>query len=613
MRLLYAIRDAYRKSTQLRLTSYFMAILIPLVAVSLYANVQSQRILNEQVGERTLAALRSTMAHIDLTLQNIEELSVLTATDYNMNQQLRHQDVDSPAEATIDFQKVLFSLTNMNSVNTMLTQISIYHARSGLIFSSRYGVRRLEEYRNEAWYARTVEAGGDSVWMIPDRNTYVGGEREVDPIFNEDSVTLLRLMDQLDSPVRQNILMMTIGKEKFLNVIENLTASTPSSRVLLLDRYDNRIVGSDRDESIAEIRATENREGVMIKTGDDGDSLSMRVRSKTSGWSLVLVQPEKAIYAKSNKVREFTYLIAIVSVLLALLISWGVYRGIAAPLLKLAYGIKQIRLGNLNARLSANRPDEFGFLNRSFNEMAEEQQHLIENIYKQQLYTAKTDLKFLQSQINPHFLYNTLDSIYWTAKNYDAEEISEMVVHLSHFFRLSLGEGRDIFTVEETIEHLQYYLQVQQIRYTNHFSVKFDVDPETLQIPILKLLLQPLVENAILHGLEKKPEGGELYVGARIEGAYLRLEVRDDGVGIDPERLSFINGKLNKITYKDVLRVTNAGSESVDLYGLSNVKARVMLFYGEDARIRIESQEAAGTAVTIWIPLEKMHALAAGM
>jgi two-component system sensor histidine kinase YesM len=156
-------------------------------------------------------------------------------------------------------------------------------------------------------------------------------------------------------------------------------------------------------------------------------------------------------------------------------------------------------------------------------------------------------------------------------------------------------------------------LQVQQIRYTNHFSVKFDVDPETLQIPILKLLLQPLVENAILHGLEKKPEGGELYVGARIESAYLRLEVKDDGVGIDPERLSFINGELNKITYKDVLRVTNAGSESVDLYGLSNVKARVMLFYGEDARIRIESEETAGTAVTIWIPLEKMHALAAGM
>ena len=127
--------------------------------------------------------------------------------------------------------------------------------------------------------------------------------------------------------------------------------------------------------------------------------------------------------------------------------------------------MRQLRLGNLNTKLVNNRQDELGYLTDAFNQTAEQQRHLIHDIYEQQLRLTKTELKFLQSQINPHFLYNTLDSIYWAAKNYEAEEISEMVLNLSRFFRLSLSKGRETFTIEETFAHLNYYIRVQQLRF----------------------------------------------------------------------------------------------------------------------------------------------------
>jgi two-component system sensor histidine kinase YesM len=318
----------------------------------------------------------------------------------------------------------------------------------------------------------------------------------------------------------------------------------------------------------------------------------------------VFVQSEASIYQKTYNLRKFTYAIVGSSLLLAFLASWGVYRGMSAPLLRLAYGIRQIRLGNLSSRLQVSRPDEFGQLMVSFNEMAEEQQHLINNIYQQQILIDQTKFRLLQSQINPHFLYNTLDSIYWTAKNYDAEEISEMVLNLSNFFRLNMAKEGELVSVEETTEHLGYYLKVQQIRYSNHFSVRFEIDEETRDIPVLKLILQPLVENAILHGLEKKSAGGELIIRSSRDDHFLRLQVYDSGMGIDTRRLAYILNELGRITHLDVRNATDKGSSSNELYGLSNVKARLVLFYGEDAQFDIKSELGEGTTVTAIIPLK---------
>jgi two-component system sensor histidine kinase YesM len=238
--------------------------------------------------------------------------------------------------------------------------------------------------------------------------------------------------------------------------------------------------------------------------------------------------------------------------------------------------------------------------------MAVVQKHLIEDHYEQQLRLTTTELKFLQSQINPHFLYNTLDSIYWTAKNYDADEISEMVMNLSKFFRLSLNKGRQVFTIEESITHLHYYLRIQQLRFMDNFTVDYHISEESKDVPLLKLLLQPLVENAIIHGMEGKSSGGSLVISSRIEkGQTVVISVQDNGPGIKEERLRYIQHELEMMGSRSVPASSQDEEHVKDLFGLRNVLSRMKLYYGREAQLTVHSVLGEGTTVTISIPLDR--------
>lgn len=268
--------------------------------------------------------------------------------------------------------------------------------------------------------------------------------------------------------------------------------------------------------------------------------------------------------------------------------------------------MKRLSSGELNVNVDTKRRDEFGFLIQSFNKMAAVQKHLIEDHYEQQLRLKTTELKFLQSQINPHFLYNTLDSIYWMAKNYDADEISEMVMNLSKFFRLSLNKGRQVFTIEESVIHLHYYVRIQQIRFLDSFTVAYRISEDSRRVPILKLLLQPLVENAILHGMEGRSEGGSLIISSWIEqGSIVKISVEDNGPGIAEERLIYIREELAKMGARSVQALSQDEEHVKDLFGLRNVLSRMKLYYGRDADIDVNSEPGKGTVVTLSIPLDR--------
>jgi two-component system sensor histidine kinase YesM len=321
---------------------------------------------------------------------------------------------------------------------------------------------------------------------------------------------------------------------------------------------------------------------------------------------LILTQPESELSRETGQLRLYTYFIIGLSVLLALGIAWVVYRSIASPLDSLAYGMKQVRTGNLNVRLANTRKDELGYLTGTFNQMVEDQKQLIQGYYEQQLRLSKTELKFLQSQINPHFLYNTLDSIYWMANQYEAREIKEMVLNLSKFFRLSLNKGRETFPLRETVEHLHYYIRIQQIRFSQRVSVRYDISDDCAAIPVLKLLLQPLVENAILHGLEQREQQGELTIAGYLDDGMLVLGVKDNGVGLPPSRLRYIQEELGKLQAAPLtLTPFEEESEKDDLFGLRNVTARMKMYYGAEAGLAIDSKEGEGTEVTLRLPLEK--------
>lgn len=601
MKRLGDYRDLFKRSIQFRLTCYFIMILLPLIAFSLYANDRSQRILEQELGERTMSAMSSALEYVDLTMDGTKNLSTLLSTDRSLTSLLQHEDGDGEslsAETLVDFSQVLQQISNIAAVNPNLSSVAIYHGNSGRLLSSRIGSLRRPQASEEQWFRDVMQARGSYVLYIPDRHeeALMGW---ADPVYNEAQVVLMQRMDLYSRERGNNILMLSLPKSQLLGYLMGLAPSN-TSHVYLLDNLGRLIVTnapSDRRMDLANLADA----SLTVRETTDSQvrSLVLRVDSSSSGWTLLLEQPENEIYKKSKPLQVFSYWMIFISCLLAVWISWLVYSGIASPISSLVSGMKQLRLGNLDTRLANKRQDELGYLTDAFNQTVEQQRHLIRDIYEQQLMLTKTELKFLQSQINPHFLYNTLDSIYWSAKNYDADDISEMVLNLSKFFRLSLSKGREAFTVEETFSHLDYYIRVQQQRFVGQFTVHYDADASSRGLYILKLILQPLVENAILHGLEKKKRDGELRISAELQGERLILTVSDNGKGIGEEKMKRIRAALAG---------RGGGEEHADaersgeFFGLRNVKSRIRLYYGDTAEFTVASTEGAGTTARIELP-----------
>jgi two-component system sensor histidine kinase YesM len=208
----------------------------------------------------------------------------------------------------------------------------------------------------------------------------------------------------------------------------------------------------------------------------------------------------------------------------------------------------------------------------------------------------KAELRTLQAQINPHFLYNTLDTIVWMAESNKSDQVIEIVRALSSFFRIALSRGKDWISLQQELEHVKSYLAIQKMRYRDILDYEFDVDDDLLDSTILKLTLQPLVENALYHGIKTKRGGGEIIVSVqRGEPNSVVIVVRDDGVGFTPYKLARIretlSGESSEITMK------KEGG-----FGLENVNKRIKLYYGQQYGLSIQSHYRAGTQVTVTIP-----------
>ena len=279
----------------------------------------------------------------------------------------------------------------------------------------------------------------------------------------------------------------------------------------------------------------------------------------------------------------------------AYFISRKLMQGITEPIQRLCKVTRQAASGDFEVRAEEKSEGEMAVLSDSFNQMIEKIGDLVEHIRVEQLNLRATELKLLQAQINPHFLYNTLDTIVWLAEAGRKEEVAMMVTALSDFFRTTLSKGRDYITVREEEAHIRSYLQIQQFRYQDILEYSIDIPEELCKYQILKLTLQPLVENALYHGIKNKRGLGHIRVSGEQQGDSLVFRVWDDGRGMEPERLE----KVRRLI---------AGEEEVDRsdpsgFGLFNVAQRLRLNYGRQYGISVESEYGEWTESTVVIPV----------
>jgi two-component system, sensor histidine kinase YesM len=328
-----------------------------------------------------------------------------------------------------------------------------------------------------------------------------------------------------------------------------------------------------------------------------------------TGWKVVSLQPKDQLLAGLADIQRFTLVVGAICLALSLALSSWLAATISRPLASLRNLMRRVKERDFTVRFPAYYQDEVGDLGRTFNGMTSEIALLIDKVKQEQQAKRQAELEVLQAQINPHFLYNTLDSIYWKALMKETDSVAEMAVLLSKLFRLGLNGGRELTTLAKEMEHVEGYLELQRLCYGDIFTYRLDYDPELSQLPIIKLILQPLVENSLTHGLSaRRVEGyspGHVEIKACLSenASHLCLSVSDNGGGFEV-------AELRTRLSTDQTRPTSQDSHG---YALPNIHARLRLHYGEGYRLELASHPFQNTTIALWLPIsypEKNHPLA---
>ena len=309
-----------------------------------------------------------------------------------------------------------------------------------------------------------------------------------------------------------------------------------------------------------------------------------------TGWKIVSVVPMSSFDMGMTGTKYFVIMLVTVSMLAVILLNQLVSASIAMPLKKLNNSVKEWETGNMNPSIYIGGSMEVEHLGCTLRSTVEQIRQLMQDIVVEQEEKRKSELDALQSQINPHFLYNTLDSIVWMIEGERYEDAVFMITQLASLFRISLSRGKTVISVEDELKHARNYMNIQKVRYKNIFEVRFDIDPEILQCCTVKLVVQPLLENAIYYGVECMDGDGEIDVNGYRREDDIYIEVRDNGLGIPEDEVEQLLKENN--------RVHKRGSG----VGLLNVHNRIRLRFGEEYGLEIESEPDEGTTVRIHLP-----------
>lgn len=441
------------------------------------------------------------------------------------------------------------------------------------------------------------------VEQITKANTYnINFKEDVDYVMYIIVVNSARAEELVDTEEPQR--MIDEAREVFQNLYdeaENNSTKTKLDRILAcLDTLETHVVEIEQDALVPG----------MYETNMDRLDLDVRVLTE-----LIQEQIQEYIYEQSQNLeglrqgvhREVQRVIFIMSALLGFILVSVIFfarritRNIAEPISELCDVAATAGEGDFEIRTKGdNSIVEIQKLNTSVNQMIKKIGQLVDDIRVEEINLRAAELRLLQEQINPHFLYNTLDNIIWLAESGEDEEVVKMVSSLSSFFRTTLSKGRDYITIAEEREHIESYLSIQKFRYRDILSYDIDFEDEILDHSILKLTLQPIVENALYHGIKNKRGMGHIQIDGRMAGDNIEFIVSDNGIGMRGEEAEHLRKVISGLVSDD---------RSGGGFGLFNVNQRLQLNYGKEYGLNIESTYNVGTTIRVKIPAVKKQTL----
>lgn len=488
-------------------------------------------------------------------------------------------------------------LTKIGMINK-LESIYVYSTAREKLITSNNGVFDYKSVTDYPWMARALSEDRGEAFEWLGACPYLN-ELQRNP--HAYIISLICRAHRLNRTIRSEVYFGLNFTESALFEIFKEIDISPNTAVYLVD--ENGIVISTRNKaSIGESLQSIVKDAGAVPTNGpaaaerisvDGRYFQRIVVNNTvTGWSIVVFVPEAELMAQ----RKGFWLFVVFTMSLVFFGSVFIaYRTIVEfvdrPVMKLMDFMKKVEKGDFKVSILEERRDEFGALYTGFNEMVERIDVLIRELYQEKLLKRDIELKYLQKLINPHFLYNTLDTIRWLAEADRLSDVSSLTLVLSRLYRATFSSGKDFVSIDESIASIENYLFIHKVRLGDVFTYAIDVEAEARGHLILNLILQPLVENALIHGIQKREgEGGLVKITAKMRGNLIHIRVYDNGMGIRPEKLRLIRANM---------KADNEVNDS----GLKIVNRRIMLIYGEKYALRLRSACGRGTCISFSYPV----------
>lgn len=539
----------------------------------------------ENSSQYTQTIIQQMNQNIDSYIDYMENIAYLISSNEDVQDYLFSDEIDSEGRYRIlkQFETILDSRSDIRNVGII--------SKSGrmLINNGSKSVNHDLNINTQEWYTQALNSPEGATLTSSHVQHIISGERPW-------VITLSRgIRDRSGSGEKEGVFFIDLNYSAISALCDQSTVGT-KGYAFILDAKGNIVYHPQQQQLYNELQ-TENislimdtdEDTVLTGTGNNGKLYSIS-RSDKTGWTVVDCTNVRELLSKSRQAQSIYVLTAVVLVIVALLFSRFMARSITLPIQKLRDSMKKVQEGDFSVSdVVVDSRNEIGSLTKSFDVMTHRIQELMEQNVHEQEQKRKSELKALQSQINPHFLYNTLDSIIWMAEGKKNEEVVLMTASLARLLRQSISNEDEVVPIANEVEYARGYLTIQKMRYKDKLEFQIEVDPSILHIPLIKLVLQPIIENAIYHGLKYKESKGLLIIKGFPKDGNAVLQVIDDGVGMDEETLAHIYDR-HKVNYH---------SNGVGVY---NVQKRLKLYYGEDYGITYESVVGKGTTATITIP-----------
>ncbi len=541
--------------------SHLAVSLIPVVILGVFCYLQTRSLLIRREREVLRETLEQTVLRMDASLENYQHVMENLVWDVNIGKAL-DQQYQNNLELYCVYRDVIDpAVRQMKLLNPQIKKLTIYSSNKTL-YPHGDILRKVQE-------ASWLELSGED-YKVHWKADESGVLELYCKIYGEDKHNLHVVYMELDYS-RVFGWLSGLFETNYGVMIANGGASPAYSFATSADEHGgSALTLSDLNCGAACL----------------GDYVLEQREIPANHWKVYLYRPVKAV---SSSALSITFLIVIavgICLFIILAVSALLAKTMVQPLTRLIQNIDQIAGENLEVMVWEESQDEIGHLIQSFSRMMDRIHYLVNEVYKNKIARQEYEMKMLQAQINPHFLYNSLSLINWKAIMADQTEISEMAQLLSTFYRTTLNKGKSVTTVKGEWDNTCSYIRIQSIMHSGKFDVEQHVEASMMDCEMLNLILQPLVENAIGHGLDHKEGNGKkkLWVSGREAGDVLEFEVKDNGCGIPEEDI------------EAVLHTQTKG------YGLSNVNHRIKLYYGEAYGLQMESRLGEGTRVLVRIP-----------